>query len=166
MKMNDSIFIIGRTKGHLELSVYNEICGYEHGKPPSMDFDKEIKNGNFVYNSIRKVGISGCHDVSEGGIIMALAELCIKNKLGIQISIPDEIKKENWLFGEDPSRYIIITNNGKKLVKYAKKMNIFVKNIGKVKGDLFKIRNEFEISLKDLITYNKQWFRNYIDTEK
>ena len=37
------------------------------------------------------------------------------------------------------------------------KMNIFVKNIGKVKGDLFKIRNEFEISLKDLITYNKQW---------
>ena len=97
---------------------------------------------------------------------MALAELCIKNKLGIQISIPDEIKKENWLFGEDPSRYIIITNNGKKLVKYAKKMNIFVKNIGKVKGDLFKIRNEFEISLKDLITYNKQWFKNYIDTEK
>ena len=166
MKMNDSIFIIGHTKGHLGLSVYNQICGYKNGKPPSIDFDNEIKNGNFVYNSIREIGISGCHDVSEGGIIMSLAELCIKNKLGIQVSIPDEIKRENWLFGEDSSRYIIITSNEKKLLKYAKKMNVSIKNIGKVKGSLFKIRNEFEISLKDLITYNKRWFKNYIDIEK
>jgi phosphoribosylformylglycinamidine (FGAM) synthase-like enzyme len=166
MKMNDSIFIIGHTKGHLGLSVYNQICGYKNGKPPSIDFDNEIKNGNFVYNSIREIGISGCHDVSEGGIIMSLAELCIKNRLGIQVSIPDEIKRENWLFGEDSSRYIIITNNEKKLLKYAKKMNVSIKNIGKVKGSLFKIRNEFEISLKDLITYNKRWFKNYIDIEK
>ena len=83
-------------------------------------------------------------DVSEGGIIMSLAELYIKNKLGIQISIPDEIKKENWLFGEDSSRYIITTNNEKKLLKYAKKMNVFIKNIGKVEGIYLKL----EMSLK------------------
>ena len=60
MKMNDSIFIIGHTKGHLGLSVYNQICRYNYGKPPSIDFDNEIKNVNFVYNAIREVGISGC----------------------------------------------------------------------------------------------------------
>ena len=166
MKMNDNIYVIGHTKGHLELSVYNQICGNEYGRPPSLNFNNEIKNGNFIYNTIREIGISGCHDVSEGGIIMALAELCVKNKLGIKISIPEEIKKENWLFGEDSSRYIITTNNEKKLVKYAKKMDVFIKKIGKVEGNSFKIINEFEISLKDLITYNKKWFKNFIEIKK
>ena len=55
---------------------------------------------------------------------MSLAELCIKNKLGIQISIPDEIKKENWLFGEDSSRYIIITNNEKNYLNMQKNERI------------------------------------------
>ena len=45
-------------------------------------------------------------------------------------------------------------------------MKVFVRKIGKVEGDSFNIRNEFEISLKDLITYNKKWFKNYIDIEK
>jgi phosphoribosylformylglycinamidine synthase len=166
MKMNDNIYVIGHTKGHLELSVYNQICGNEYGRPPSLNFDNEIKNGNFIYNTIREVGISGCHDVSEGGIIMALAELCVKNKIGIKISIPKEIKKENWLFGEDSSRYIITASNEKKLVKYAKKMDVFIKKIGKVEGNSFKIINEFEISLKDLITYNKKWFKNFIEIKK
>ena len=90
----------------------------------------------------------------------------MKNKLGIKISIPEEIKKKNWLFGEDSSRYIITTNNEKKLVKYAKRMGVFIKKIGKVEGNSFNIRNEFEISLKDLITYNKKWFKNFIEIKK
>ena len=97
MKKNDSIFIIGSTKGHLQLSVYNQICGNNFGSPPPINFSEEIKNGNFIFNIIRDIGISGCHDISEGGILMALAELSINNKLGMQVKIPDEIKKENWL---------------------------------------------------------------------
>ena len=92
MKMNDSIFIIGRTKGHLELSVYNEICGYEHGKPPSMDFDKEIKM--VILFTILYSWYFGRRDASEGGIIMALAELCIKNKLGIQQVFLTKLKRK------------------------------------------------------------------------
>ena len=55
-----------------------------------------------------------------------------------------KLKKENWLFGEDSSRYIITTNNEKKLLKYAKKMNVFIKNIGKLKEVYLKL----EMSLK------------------
>ena len=45
-------------------------------------------------------------------------------------------------------------------------MDIFIKKIGKVEGNSFKIINEFEISLKDLITYNKKWFKNFIEINK
>ena len=47
-----------------------------------------------------------------------------------------------------------------------KKKDIYIKKIGKVEGSSFKIRNEFEISLKDLITYNKKWFKNFIEIKK
>ena len=60
----------------------------------------------------------------------------------------------------------MITNNETKLIKYAKKMNVFVNKIGQVNGSSFKIRNEFEISLKNLITYNKNWYNFYLESKK
>ena len=53
------------------------------------------------------------------------------------------------LFGEDPSRYIITTKI-RKIVKLATQKNITIQKVGKSEGDLFKISNEFEISVKNL----------------
>ena len=162
----DTVYVVGKTEGHLSLSVYNEICGDKYGSPPRIDLDEEIKNGKFISQAIREVGITGCHDVSEGGIILALAELSIKNNIGIKIEIPEKIRNAKWLFGEDPSRYIITTKNKEKLVKLATQKNITIQKVGKSEGDLFKISNEFEISVKKLVTYNKLWFKNYLNGEK
>ena len=52
---------------------------------------------------IRKTnGIIGCHDISEGGLGLALAELCIFNKIGIKINIPKKFTQtpEKWIFGK------------------------------------------------------------------
>ena len=71
------------------------------GIPPKVDFKKEIKNGEFVKKLITQTnGVIGCHDLSEGGIGLSLAELCINNNMGVKIKIPKslfQIQKNGFL---------------------------------------------------------------------
>ena len=168
LKMNegDKIFVLGNTLGHLELSEFNRICNKNYGFPPPLNLKEEIKNGNFVRKFIKKHNsiITGCHDISEGGIILALAELAIKNKKGLKVKIPSNVKNsKNWLFGEDQSRYLLILSDEEIIKKDAKKEKIGLQKIATVFGDKFSIIKEFEISVKKLIKYNNKWFENFIE---
>ncbi len=163
---NDSIFLVGECKGHLELSEYNRACNNNEGKPPELDLKKELRNGRFIRNFIQENNniVSGCHDISEGGLIIALAELAISNKKGIKVKTPDHVKNyERWYFSEDQARYLLIVKNDKKLNEIAKIKNIKVQKVGEVKGNSFSIINKFEIPIKKLINYNNAWFNNYIE---
>ena len=85
MEENSEIFLIGKTNGHMELSVFNQIFNIKNGKPPKINFKDEKNNGEFVKQLIRKSNaIIGCHDLSEGGLALALSELCINNKIGVK----------------------------------------------------------------------------------
>ena len=76
---------------------------------------KKKKTGHFVKFLAQKTELLiGCHDVSEGGIALALAELCIANKKGIEITLKKKIPK-NFLFGEDQSRYLLVINKKKRI---------------------------------------------------
>jgi len=163
MTQESDVFVLGKTKGHLELSTFNQIQKKIFGNPPKLDLGEELKNGNFVKKLIKNTKIIiGCHDLSDGGMALALAELCIANEMGIEITIPIKKNKlEGWLFGEDQSRYIIISNDGKKLIDLAKKEKVFIQKIGLVKGNSLNIKNQFDISVKKLVKYNSKWFINY-----
>ena len=143
MTQESDVFVLGKTKGHLELSTFNQIQKKIVGNPPKLDLGEELKNGNFVKKLIKNTKIIiGCHDLSDGGMALALAELCIANEMGIEITIPIKKNKlEGWLFGEDQSRYIIISNDGKKLIDLAKKEKVFIQKIGLVKGKSLNIKN-------------------------
>ena len=162
----NGVVIVGNSHGHLELSEFNRICNKNYGSPPPLDLKEEIKNGTFVRNFMKKHNsiVTGCHDISEGGIILALAELAIRNEKGLNIKIPSNVKNsKNWLFGEDQSRYLLIVNNEDIIKKVAKKENIKLQEIATVGGDKFCIIKKFEISVKKLIKYNNIWFKNFIE---
>ncbi|MDG2000565.1 MAG: phosphoribosylformylglycinamidine synthase subunit PurL, partial [Alphaproteobacteria bacterium] len=75
---NQDIIIIGETKGHIECSIYaREVENIEDGCPPSVDLDEELKHGKFILNLADLNLIDACKDVSDGGIGIALAEICI-----------------------------------------------------------------------------------------
>ena len=164
LENNSHVFLIGKTNGHLEQSLYEkEVYNIENGTPPKIDFKEEKKNGEFVRKLIKKDLIIGCHDVSDGGILICLSEMIINNNIGMQISIPrNEITDTQWLFGEDQSRYVIISNKRKYLKEMAKDENIYIEELGTVAGDKLSIKDCLEISVKDLIDYNNKWFYNYM----
>ena len=70
------IVLIGATKGWLGQSLWlREIAGREDGAPPPVDLAAERANGDFVRTQILTGGVRACHDVSDGGILVALAEM-------------------------------------------------------------------------------------------
>ena len=142
------VFLVGDTFGHLDLSVLYQVNNIKYGAPPKINLKNELKNGNFVSKIIRKTkAVIGCHDISEGGIGLALAELCILNKIGIWVTIPKKFSKtpEKWIFGEDQSRYILIVKKNSSIEKLAEKDDINIFKIGEVSGNSLDFRNHFEI---------------------
>ena len=98
---NGKIYVIGKTYGHLDLSMYKKIVfNEETGQPPNLDLIREKKNGNFIRNYIDKFNheLIGVHDISEGGIIISLAEMVIKCNLGVKIKIPQKKKQKKLAF--------------------------------------------------------------------
>ena len=164
---NQDIIIIGKTIGHLECSIYaREIERIYNGKPPSVDIDQELNNGKFILNLAAKELISVCKDISDGGLAIALAKICIMSKIGCIINKPKMINTNAWLFGEDQARYIIISerNNTEVIMKEAKKKNIPSSIIGKMEGKSFKVEHNNmnkEISIEKLSNLGNNWFVNY-----
>ncbi len=164
---NQDIIIIGKAIGHLECSIYaREIEKIDIGQPPSIDLDQELNNGKFILNLAAKKLISVCKDISDGGLAIALAKICIMSKLGCLIKKPKDININAWLYGEDQARYIIICERNKTevIINEAKKKNIPSSIIGKIEGKSFKVehnnKNE-EISIEKLSNLRNNWFVNY-----
>src|SRR6202012_2858455 len=84
----DAIMLIGETKGHLGQSIYlREIEGKEEGAAPPVDLAKERKIGDVVRKLIEDGRIDTVHDVSDGGLLVALAEMALAGNIGADVGI-------------------------------------------------------------------------------
>ena len=125
---------------------------------------KKKKNGNFVRFLAQKTKIlEGCHDISEGGIALAISELCLANKKGIKVNFKKtKLSPEKFLFSEDQSRYILAVNDKKEFENLAKKNNIEFERIGVVTEDILSFNDLFSISVTKLSKLNSKWFKDYL----
>ncbi len=104
----DTILLIGETQGWLGQSAYlREICGREEGAPPPVNLADEKKAGDFVRGLVRAGGLTAAHDLSEGGLGIALAEMALAGGVGASIDLTTEIPLHAFLFGEDQARYVL-----------------------------------------------------------
>ena len=164
-KENSKIIIIGKTFGHLGQSCFlKEVYSLNEGHPPIVNLTNEKNNGEAVLNLINKDLVLSAHDISNGGIILALSEMSMGTEFGIKIEKPKELRNLNeYFFGEDQGRYIleIDQNNLAKVEKILNKSNIHYENIGLTQRAYFEIIGEMKLDNNALFKANNQWYNNY-----
>ena len=108
-KTGNIIIVVGKTFGHLTRSSFlKEIYSINDGSPPEINLTNEKNNGLSVLNLIKNNLVLSCHDVSSGGILVALAEMSIASMLGLKITKPKKFSDFNeYFFAEDQGRYLL-----------------------------------------------------------
>ena len=111
-RASEAILLIGETTGWLGQSLYlREICEREEGAPPPVDLAVERRNGDFVRALIAEGIATAVHDVSDGGLLVALAEMAMASGIGAELEAPPITAHAFW-FGEDQARYVVTVDAG------------------------------------------------------
>ena len=157
----DAVLLIGETLEELGGSQYLKIVyNLKKGKPPQLDLDREKLNQEFIQELIKKSLIKSAHDLSEGGLAVALAESCIVdegNMLGAKIKCDlGDIRKDAFLFGESQSRILVSCSPSAlpAIESLAKQKKVPVYNIGHVGGDRLVVNDLLDLRIEKL---SKVW---------
>ncbi|MDR3537485.1 MAG: phosphoribosylformylglycinamidine synthase subunit PurL, partial [Acetobacteraceae bacterium] len=126
------LVLVGATKGWLGQSLWlREIAGREDGAPPPVDLPAERANGDFVRAQILAGHVRACHDVSDGGVLVAVAEMAMAGNVGARLSShPREIPGHAFWFGEDQARYVLAVPDSATLIRAAEAAGLQAVRIG------------------------------------
>jgi len=164
-KDGSAVLLIGKTFGHLEQSCFlKENYSITEGMPPEVNLLNEKNNGENVLKLIQDDLVLSVHDVSNGGLIVALSEMAMSSNYGVKIQKPKKLSNMfEYFFGEDQGRYIleISPDNSNKVEKILKNNNIYFENIGFTQKEYVEIEGEFKSSVKDLFKINNEWYNTY-----
>jgi len=153
---DQDIFVIGQSDkaddGWLGASIYQQ----HHGDdgiyaPPPLDLVAEQKTGSFVRQQILGGGINAAHDIADGGLAVAIAEMAMRSEFGAEIAVPKTGNLHGWAFGEDQARFVVTTADSQALIAAAKEAGIDITKLGMVsdQGEL-KFGDNDTISIADL----------------
>ena len=144
--------IVGKSNNHLGNSKYMTIIQKkEDGGTPIINLEKELANGHFILELINKQLVISSHDVGEGGILIAVTEMCIAGNLGLTIDEDKEFS-HRFYFNEDQSRYLIEIKqeNFEHIKQLAKIKNISFEKLGEVNQDYITINKSNTIKVSEL----------------
>ncbi|MDX1486483.1 MAG: AIR synthase-related protein, partial [Alphaproteobacteria bacterium] len=160
----EGLVLIGTTAGHLGCSAYfREVEGRTDGAPPPVDLAQERRHGDFVRTEIAAGRVRTCHDLADGGLLVAAAELALASDRGVTVTVPDAAPPAHaWLFGEDQGRYLIATDDAEGLLERAQKAGVPAAQIGTVGGDSLTVEGYGTISLAELRDSHEGWLPAYM----
>jgi len=162
----ETLLLIGETAGWLGQSAWLQtIHGLETGAPPPVDLAAERRNGEFVRDLIASARVSAVHDLSDGGLAVAVAEMALAGRIGARLEVPNyAISGHAFLFGEDQARYVVTVANVfvDTIVQQGRKAGVAVAPIGATGGDALILPGEAPILLSDMRAVFEAWFPDFM----
>src|SRR6056300_823680 len=161
------VLVIGKTEGHIDQSLFaRSILDEKNGPPPEINLFNEKNNGETLLKLIDNNYIRSAHDVSLGGIITAVAKMCIKGNKGIDLKKPKYLINEiEYFFGEDQGRYIIeiAKNDLKKVTDILNKNAVHYDELGVINKDQLYLNDKSKVAIYELKTCNTTWLTDYMN---
>ncbi len=155
------LILVGETFGWLGCSLYlREICGREEGAPPPVDLATERRNGELVRALCEQGLVEACHDLSDGGLFVALAEMALASGIGADLALPERDETSTaWLFGEDQGRYLIAVARDKlaETERQAARAGVLARRVGSTGGAALTLDGGDAISLDELAAIHRGW---------
>lgn len=160
------ILLVGETAGWLGQSAFMcEILDREDGAPPPVDLALERRNGDYVRALIEEGLVTAVHDVSDGGVLMALAEMAMASGIGANlVAPPADINPYAFWFGEDQARYVITLQSSSKalVLRRAELAGVTIAKLGTTGGDRLNIPGERPIVMDALRERHEAWLPIYM----
>lgn len=161
----DVIFLLGDTFAELGGSEFQAVVhGVTEGRPPGLDLAVEKKLLNSVLEAIQNGLVRSAHDLSEGGLAVALAESCISGGLGAKVDVASELRADFALFSESQSRILLSASAEKaaELEKFIASCGVPVRRIGNVQGSELEVSVNGTPALKRSVNTLKQTWEDVI----
>ena len=158
----DHVIMIGVDGSHLGSSIYlRDIVGENGGPAPEVDLFAERRNGDFVRSAIRNDQVTACHDISSGGLGLALAEMAMASAKGLNIKLEEcRGQPHALLFGEDQARYVLTVpaDLADFVCINAQDAGVPFRRLGRVEGDALVIDDLLNIPVAALRDTHEAWF--------
>src|SRR6185312_481086 len=168
-RAGEAILLVGETTGWLGQSMYlRELAEREEGAPPPVDLVEERENGDFVRGLILDGTATAAHDLSDGGLLVAIAEMAIASGIGAVLSdAPGDIPPHAHWFGEDQARYLVTVaaEQAEDVLARARSASVPVLRIGVTGGDALMLPGERPIAVAQLKQKFEAWLPAYMAGE-
>ncbi len=155
---------VGRTAGWLGQSLWlREIAGREEGPPPPVDLPAERRTGDFVRAQIMAGTVAACHDASDGGLLVAVAEMALAGGVGVHLShLAAGMDEHAWWFGEDQGRYVLAVEHAAELMLAADEAGIPAVRLGSAAGSRITLANGDSVELALLRDAHERFFPEWL----
>ena len=167
MAEGDALVLIGQTQGELGASIYlREVLGREDGAPPPVDLKLEKKTGDFVRDRIEAGELTVVHDLSDGGLIGAAADLVLASDVGVTLDASSAAHAHIFLFAEDQARYLVAVPDADAIIAKAREAGLHASVVGHAGGAAFASKGDkgelFSIPVAHLREWHEGWMPGWL----
>jgi phosphoribosylformylglycinamidine synthase len=163
----ETLLMLGDERGHLGQSLFMDVVqDRREGAPPPVDLAGERITGDLVRSLIREGAVSAVHDVSDGGLLIAVTEMALAGGVGVTLAnYEGPLPIHAMLFGEDQGRYVISSAKCDDIIARAKAAGISVRVIGGTGGDTITINGQEAVPLQQLRDLHEGWLPHYMSSQ-